>query len=79
MESKTPKPIFIIIADKYFPLEYVDQMLKQLEHKMPDYHVIFTLSNREETVFQVFYEKDYKESTVEEMKAYVREFIDSKK
>lgn len=65
------KPIFTVGLSREIGIEKILQVTKNLELKMPDYHVLTYLHDELNTKFQVFYEKDFSEIEFEDLKSLV--------
>jgi hypothetical protein len=73
------KPIFLIrIPKDTFDLDNdkFEDLSKQLQLKLPDYHVLVMVDNRSDSaVFECFNATDAKEVDIEEIKAMIRDSI----
>ena len=71
--SKSPKPILVVSLP--YTASIVDyQDVRENLHKRgvgDDYHVMVIISKKEETIIEVFYEKDFNEVKFEELKEIV--------
>ena len=70
------KPIFTIGINLVSQEQYED-ILRALEVKLTDYHVILYIHNLKETKIQVFYDKDILEKDIDEIKSWIKEQLNS--
>jgi len=65
------KPIFLV-AIPFEQYKSIDDIQKNLEEKLTDYHVLIYLHDKEEIEFQAFYEKDFNQIKFDELKQIVK-------
>jgi hypothetical protein len=67
------KPIFIVEV----PISYTDKELsvlsKQLADELHDYHILTVTTDRDDFDFKVFYEKDFTDINLDELKKLVKQ------
>jgi hypothetical protein len=67
------KPIFIVEV----PISYTDKELsvlsKQLVDELHDYHILTVTTDRDDFDFKVFYEKDFTDINLDELKKLVKQ------
>ena len=70
------KPIFIVSIPSKNANEYVSELMKELEKRLIDYHVLVVQYDEiDYPEFQVFYEKDFNNVKYEELKAIVLKYV----
>lgn len=65
------KPIAIITLPKGTPTDYAVQVLKDVEKRLHDYHVLVLTGDVSCPLFNVFYEKDITELEVGELRKMI--------
>lgn len=65
------KPIFLV-AIPFEQYKNIDDIQKNLEGKLIDYHVLIYLHDKEEIEFKAFYEKDFNQVKFDELKQIVK-------
>jgi hypothetical protein len=75
-----PKPIALIKVPNII-LEQarlnISDIWESLQERMQDYHILCTSTKEEEISVECFYEKDYKEKDIQDLKKYVTELINA--
>ena len=72
--SKSPKPILVISLPYSASIADHQEARNNLYKKeiKDDYHILVIVSSKEETIIEVFYEKDFNEVKFEELKEIVK-------
>ncbi|WP_283640101.1 hypothetical protein [Mesonia mobilis] len=67
------KPIFIVESPMMQTEEEFVNTQKVLENKLNDYHVLIVQTNVDDFNFKVFYDKDFTEIDLDDLKEYIKE------
>lgn len=70
------KPIFLV-ALPYKDIPVIQDIQKNLEQQLTDYHTLIYIHNKEDIEFRAIYEKDFDEVKFEELKEIVRGSVSS--
>lgn len=71
------KPIFVVQIPYHETLEKIHEVNQSLAARLPDYHVLVSITSEDEPKFSAFYIKDLVEADFEEFKRVAIEQIES--